>query len=79
MQKGCPEDFGIKFYLFSVPTYMNGTHNKDDLVDVMMLALGVICAEDMVALNLEAKHKAVAKREARRASIWWCRDVTLAK
>lgn len=42
MQKGCPENFGIKFYLFSVPTYMNGTHNKDDLVDVMMLALGGI-------------------------------------
>ena len=61
------KDFGIKPYLFPMPTYMIGTYNEDDSVDVMMMAWGGICAEDMVALNLEAEHKTVANIEARKA------------
>ena len=33
----------------------------------MMMAWGGICAEDMVALNLEAEHKTVANLETRKA------------
>ena len=51
------KNFGVKPYLFPMPTYMIGTYNEDDTVDVMMMAWGGICAEDMVALNLEAEHK----------------------
>ena len=51
------KNFGVKPYLFPMPTYMIGTYNDDDTVDVMMMAWGGICAEDMVALNLEAEHK----------------------
>ena len=58
------KDFGVKPYLFPMPTYMIGTYNEDDTVDVMMMAWGGICAEDMVALNLEADHKTVANLEA---------------
>lgn len=58
---------GVKPYLFPMPTYMIGTYNEDDTVDVMMMAWGGICAEDMVALNLEAEHKTVANLEARKA------------
>ena len=61
------KDFGVKPYLFPMPTYMIGTCNEDDSVDVMMMAWGGICAEDMVALNLEADHKTVANIRARKA------------
>lgn len=61
------KNFGVKPYLFPMPTYMIGTYNEDDTVDVMMMAWGGICAEDMVALNLEAEHKTVANLEARKA------------
>ena len=61
------KDFGVKPYLFPMPTYMIGTYNEDDTVDVMMMAWGGICAEDMVALNLEADHKTVANLKARNA------------
>ncbi len=61
------KDFGVKPYLFPMPTYMIGTYNEDDTVDVMMMAWGGICAEDMVALNLESDHKTVANIRARKA------------
>ena len=61
------KNFGVKPYLFPMPTYMIGTYNEDDSVDVMMMAWGGICAEDMVALNLESEHKTVVNLEARRA------------
>ena len=61
------KNFGVQPYLFPMPTYMIGTYNEDDSVDVMMMAWGGICAEDMVALNLEAEHKTVANIEARKA------------
>ena len=61
------KDFGVKPYLYPMPTYMIGTYNEDDTVDVMMMAWGGICASDMVALNLEADHKTVANLKARKA------------
>ena len=61
------KNLGAKPYLFPMPTYMIGTYNEDDTVDVMMMAWGGICAEDMVALNLEAEHKTVANINARKA------------
>lgn len=53
------KDLGVKPYLFPMPTYMIGTYNEDGTVDEMMMAWGGICAEDMVALNLEETHKTV--------------------
>lgn len=61
------KDFGVKPYLYPMPTYMIGTYNEDGSVDVMMMAWGGICAEDMVALNLEADHKTVANLRTRKA------------
>ena len=61
------KSFGVKPYLFPMPAYMIGTYNEDDTVDVMMMAWGGICAEDMVALNLEENHKTVANLRARKA------------
>ena len=50
-----------------MPTYMIGTYNEDGTVDVMMMAWGGICAEDMVALNLEGEHKTMANIKNRKA------------
>lgn len=61
------KDLGVKPYLFPMPTYMIGTYNEDESVDVMMMAWGGICATDMVALNLEEDHKTVANLKARKA------------
>ena len=61
------KELGVKPYLYPMPTYMIGTYNEDDSVDVMMMAWGGICAEDMVALNLEEDHKTVANLKARKA------------
>lgn len=61
------KNFEVKPHLFPMPTYMIGTYNEDDSVDVMMMAWGGICAEDMVALNLEAEHKTVTNLETRKA------------
>ena len=61
------KDFGVQPYLYPMPTYMIGTYNEDDTVDVMMMAWGGICAEDMVALNLEEDHKTVANLKSRKA------------
>lgn len=61
------KDFGAKPYLFPMPTYMIGTYNEDESVDVMMMAWGGICATDMVALNLEEDHKTVANLKTRKA------------
>ena len=58
------KSFGVKPYLFPMPAYMIGTYNEDGSVDVMMMAWGGICAEDMVALNLEESHKTVANLRA---------------
>ena len=61
------KDITVQPYLFPMPTYMIGTYNKDDSVDVMMMAWGGICDTKMVALNLEANHRTVANLKARKA------------
>ena len=59
------KEFGVKPYLFPMPVYMIGTYNEDGTVDSMPMAWGGICAENMVALNLEADHKTVVNLKAK--------------
>lgn len=61
------KSLGVKPYLYPMPTYMIGTYNEDGTVDEMMMAWGGICAEDMVALNLEESHKTVENLKKRGA------------
>ena len=61
------KELGVQPYLFPMPTYMIGTYNEDESVDVMMMAWGGICDTKMVALNLEADHKTVANLRQRNA------------
>ena len=67
MEHTMMKDMGVQPFLYPMPTYMIGTYNEDGSVDVMMMAWGGICAEDMVALNLEEDHKTVANLETRKA------------
>lgn len=61
------KDFGVKPFLFPMPVYMIGTYNDDETVDSMAMAWGGICAENMVALNLEEDHRTVTNLKARGA------------
>lgn len=54
------KDLGVQPYLFPMPVLMIATYNEDGSVDVMNMAWGGICAENMVALNLGEDHKTVA-------------------
>ena len=51
------KDLGVKPYLFPMPVLMIATYGDDGKVDVMNMAWGGICAEDMVSLNIDADHK----------------------
>ena len=51
------KELGVKPYLFPMPVLMISTYGEDGRVDVMNMAWGGICAENMVALNLDEAHK----------------------
>ena len=51
------KDLGVKPYLFPMPVLMIATYGDDGTVDVMNIAWGGICAENMVSLNIDADHK----------------------
>ena len=51
------KDLGVKPYLFPMPVLMIATYGDNDKVDVMNMAWGGICAQNMVALNIDEDHK----------------------
>ena len=51
------KDLGVKPYLFPMPVLMIATYGDGDKVDVMNMAWGGVCAENMVSLNIDADHK----------------------
>lgn len=51
------KDLGIKPYLFPMPVLMIATYDLEGRIDVMNMAWGGICAENMVALNIDEDHK----------------------
>ena len=61
------KNFGIKPYLFPMPVLMIATYNEDGSVDVMNMAWGGICGDDMVALNIEETRKTAKNIKARGA------------
>ena len=50
-----------------MPVLMIATYNDDGSVDVMNMAWGGICAENMVALNLDETHQTSANIKSRKA------------
>ena len=61
------KDLGVKPYVFPMPVLMIATYGEDDTVDVMNMAWGGICAENMVALNIDEDHKTAKNLKARGA------------
>ena len=51
------KDLGVKPYTFPMPVLMIATYGEDGKIDVMNMAWGGICAENMVALNIDEDHK----------------------
>ncbi len=51
------KDLGVQPYLFPMPVLMIATYDENGRVDVMNMAWGGICAENMVSLNIDADHK----------------------
>ena len=51
------KELGVKPYLFPMPVLMIATYGENGKVDVMNMAWGGICAENMVSLNIDADHK----------------------
>lgn len=51
------KELGVHPYLFPMPVLMSDTYGDDNAVDVMNMAWGGICAENMVSLNIDEDHK----------------------
>lgn len=51
------KNLGVKPYTFPMPVLMISTYNEDGSIDVMNMAWGGVCAENMVALNIDEDHK----------------------
>lgn len=61
------KELGVKPYLFPMPVLMIATYGEDDTVDVMNMAWGGICGENLVALNITETHKTAQNIKARGA------------
>ena len=61
------KSLGVKPYLFPMPVLMIATYDENGTVDVMNMAWGGICAENMVALNIDEEHKTAKNIKAKGA------------
>lgn len=61
------KELGVHPYLFPMPVLMIATYGDDNVVDVMNMAWGGICAENMVSLNIDEDHKTSANIKKRGA------------
>ena len=51
------KSLGVKPYVFPMPVLLIATYGENNVVDVMNMAWGGICANNMVALNITETHK----------------------
>lgn len=61
------KNLGVKPYVFPMPVLLIATYGEGDKVDVMNMAWGGICADNMVALNIDEGHKTTANIKQRGA------------
>lgn len=61
------KSLGVKPYLYPMPVLMIATYGEEDKVDVMNMAWGGICANNMVALNISEGHKTAKNLKERKA------------
>jgi len=67
MQSHTKKELGVHPFLFPMPVLMIATYGEDGKVDVMNMAWGGICAENMVLMNLDEKHKTAANLKYKKA------------
>ena len=58
------KSLGAKPYLFPMPVLMIATYNEQGKVDVMNMAWGGICDDNMVALNISEEHQTAESQPA---------------
>lgn len=51
------KDLGVKPYVFPMPVLMIATYDEEEKVDVMNMAWGGICDDNMIALNISEEHQ----------------------
>lgn len=61
------KEFGAKPYLFPMPVLMIATYGDGDKIDVMNMAWGGVCDDNMVALNISESHKTAENIKKRKA------------
>jgi flavin reductase (DIM6/NTAB) family NADH-FMN oxidoreductase RutF len=61
------KNLGVNPFVFPMPVLMISTYGENDKVDVMNMAWGGICAENMVALNIGEDHKTPENIKNRKA------------
>ncbi len=61
------KDLGVKPYVFPMPVLLIATYGENGKVDVMNMAWGGICSENMVALNISEDHKTTENLKKRGA------------
>ena len=61
------KDLGVKPYVFPMPVLMIATYNEQGKVDVMNMAWGGICDDNMVALNISEEHQTAENIKKKRA------------
>lgn len=70
------KDLGVKPFVFPMPVLMIATYCEDNSVDVMNMAWGGICDNNMVALNLDETHKTAENIKNRKAFTLSIADVS---
>ena len=61
------KELGVHPFLFPMPVLMIATYCENGKVDVMNMAWGGICAENMVSMNLDEGHKTASNLKAKKA------------
>ncbi|MBR1421416.1 MAG: flavin reductase [Selenomonadaceae bacterium] len=61
------KSLGVHPFLYPMPVLMIATYGENETVDVMNMAWGGICAENMVALNIDEDHKTTKNIKKRMA------------
>lgn len=61
------KNLGVKPYVFPMPVLMIATYGDENKVDVMNMAWGGICDNDLVALNISESHKTADNIKKRKA------------
>ena len=51
------KDLGVRPYVFPIPVLMIATYDEQEKVDVMNMAWGGVCDDNMVALNISEEHQ----------------------